>query len=49
MTSFNFKLNVISVKLSFHDIFKKTLNFTPINITSFTVVEVCERPGLVDF
>ena len=30
-------LNLISVKESFHDIFKKTLNITPVNITSFTV------------
>ena len=36
MTSFT--LNLISVKESFHDIFKKTLNITPVNITSFTVV-----------
>ena len=36
MTSF--KLNLISVKVSFHDIFKKTLNITPVNITSFTVL-----------
>ena len=35
MTSFT--LNLISVKESFHDIFKKTLNITPVNITSFTV------------
>ena len=35
MTSF--MLNLISVKESFHDIFKKTLNITPVNITSFTV------------
>ena len=35
MTSFT--LNLISVKVSFHDIFKKTLNITPVNITSFTV------------
>ena len=37
MTSF--KLNLISVKESFHDIFKKALNITPVNITSFTVTE----------
>ena len=36
MTSFT--LNLISVKVSFHDIFKKTLNITPVNITSCTVV-----------
>ena len=38
MTSF--KLNLISFQESFHDIFifKKTLNITPVNITSFTVV-----------
>ena len=35
MTSFT--LNFISVRESFHDIFKKTLNITPVNITSFTV------------
>ena len=35
MTSFT--LNLISVKVSFHDIFKKMLNITPVNITSFTV------------
>ena len=35
MTSFT--LNLISVKVSIHDIFKKTLNITPVNITSFTV------------
>ena len=35
MTSFT--LNLIFVKESFHDIFKKTLNITPVNITSFTV------------
>ena len=35
MTSFT--LNLISVKVSFHDIFKKTLKIIPINITSFTV------------
>ena len=35
MTSF--MLNLISAKESFHDIFKKTLNITPVNITSFTV------------
>ena len=33
----SFMLNLISVKVSFHDIFKKTLNITPVNITSFTV------------
>ena len=37
MTSFT--LNLISVKVSFNDIFKKTLNITPVNITSFTVVQ----------
>ena len=37
MTSFT--LNLISVKVSFHDIFKKTLNITPVNITSFTVTK----------
>ena len=36
MTSFT--LNLISVKVSFHDIFKKKLNITPVNITSVTVV-----------
>ena len=36
MTSFT--LNLISVKVSFHDIFKKTLNITPVNITNFTVL-----------
>ena len=36
MTSFT--LNLISVKVSFHDIFKITLNITPVNITSCTVV-----------
>ena len=36
MTSFT--LNLISVKESFHDIFKKMLNITPVNITSFTVL-----------
>ena len=35
MTSFT--LNLISVKESFHDFFKKTF-ITPVNITSFTVV-----------
>ena len=35
MTSFT--LILISVKESFHDFFKKTLNITPVNITSFTV------------
>ena len=39
MTSFT--LNLISVKVSFHDIFKKTLNITPVNITSFTVLCIC--------
>ena len=37
MTSFT--LNLISIKVSFNDIFKKTLNITPVNITSFTVVK----------
>ena len=31
-------LNLISVKESFHDIFKRTLNITPVNITSYTVL-----------
>ena len=43
MTSFT--LNLISVKVSFHDIFKKTLNITPVNITSFTVVVISPYYG----
>ena len=51
-------LNLISVKVFFHDIFKKTLNITPVNITSFTVSDqgsqfmgalmrnLCERLGV---
>ena len=48
MTSF--KLNLISVKESCHDIFKKTLNITPVNITSFTVprARACVSRGLCD-
>ena len=38
------KLHVVSVKESFHDIFKKTLNITPVNITSFTVLSGAD-PG----
>ena len=41
MTSFT--LNLISVKVSFHDIFKKTLNITPGNIISFTVYKLLDE------
>ena len=47
MTSFT--LTLISVKESFHDIFKKTLNITPVNITSFTVYKspAIFQPGML--
>ena len=33
----------VKFKVSFHDIFKKTLNITPVNVTSFTVLGKCHH------
>ena len=47
MTSFT--LNLISLIESFHDIFKKTLNITHVNITSFTVPEILDISPSISF